>query len=47
MIAQEYWHLFLETGAPEAYISYARALRMEEAHVSYHTGTGATGNGLQ
>ncbi len=46
MISQEYWRLFLETGAPEAYISYARALRMEEEHVPDHTGTGAAGNGL-
>ena len=38
MDASEYWQLFLETGAPEAYVMYARALKVEEIYVSeYHS----------
>lgn len=33
MNACDYWNLFLETGAPEAYLSYMHALRMEKSHV--------------
>jgi len=47
MNAMEYWHLFLETGAPEAYLSYTRALKMEADHVSQDPGPGITGHGLQ
>lgn len=34
MNAVKYWELFLATGAPEAYLLYNRAKRMEQAHVS-------------
>lgn len=34
MNAAEYWQLFLETGAPEAYMSYSNARKKEEQHVS-------------
>ncbi len=47
MNAADYWHIFMETGAPEAYIAYARALKMEENHVPEDPGTGAAGHGLQ
>ena len=30
MDAEFYWALFLETGAPECYLLYRRALRAEE-----------------
>ena len=30
MIAELYWKLFLETGAPEIYLLYRKALREEE-----------------
>lgn len=47
MDAKSYWQLFLDTGAPEMYLLYSRALKSEERHVFDHTGTGAEGNGLQ
>ena len=47
MRAMDYWNIFLETGAPEAYLLYSRALKMEAADVSKYTGLGVTGNGLQ
>lgn len=47
MNAMDYWKIFMETGAPEAYLSYTQALKMEENHVSDHQGTGAQGHGLQ
>ena len=47
MNANDYWKLFLETGAPEAYLSYAKALKLEKTYVSDHQGIGSAGNGLQ
>lgn len=47
MRAQDYWNLFLETGAPEAYLSYSRALKMEETYVSDDAGSGSSGYRLQ
>ncbi len=47
MNAADYWNIFMDTGAPEAYMAYTRALRMEESHVSDDQGTGASGHGLQ
>ena len=47
MRSQDYWNLFMETGAPEAYLSYTRALKMEQTYVFDNTGSGAAGNGLQ
>ncbi len=47
MDASDYWRLFLETGAPEMYLMYSRALKMEAGNVSDHTGPGAAGHGLQ
>ena len=47
MDANQIWHLFLETGAPEMYLFYQRALRMEKPHVFDHTGTGAESSRLQ
>lgn len=47
MNAQELWQVFLETGAPEAYLFYNKALRMENSHVPDDTGAGAAGHGLQ
>lgn len=41
MQAQDYWNLFLETGAPEVYVMYNQARRMEEADVSDYQGSGA------
>lgn len=47
MQAQDYWKIFLETGAPEVYVMYNQARRMEEGNVSDHQGPGITGLGLQ
>lgn len=47
MNAMDYWRIFMETGAPEAYLSYTRALKMEANHVPENPGTGTAGNGLQ
>ena len=47
MDAKDYWQIFLETGAPEAYLMYTKALKMEADHVFDHTGAGAAGHGLQ
>lgn len=38
MNAQDYWQLFLETGAPEAYMMYSKSLRLEEQHVYDNSG---------
>lgn len=38
MNAADYWHLFMETGAPEAYLLYSMALKMEGNHVSDDSG---------
>ena len=47
MNAQDYWQLFLETGVPEYYVLYSKAMKMEAGHVSDDSGVGAAGHGLQ
>lgn len=47
MKAQDYWQMFMETGAPEAYLLYTTAMRMEAQNVPDSTGAGAAGHGLQ
>ena len=47
MKANDYWNIFMETGAPEAYLLYSRALKMEAMDVFDDTGTGAESHGLQ
>ena len=47
MNAMDYWNLFLETGAPEAYLMYSKTLKLEERHVYDHPGHCPQGNGLQ
>ena len=47
MNAQDFWNIFLETGAPEVYLLYTKALKMEEKHVFDDTGIGSSGHGLQ
>ena len=47
MTAKDYWKLFMENGAPEVYLLYQQALKMEGGHVSDHEGLGLEGNGLQ
>ena len=43
----DYWQLFLETGVPEYYLLYSKAIKMEARDVPDDTGAGAEGNGLQ
>lgn len=47
MEAKDYWQMFLETGAPEAYLMYTKALKLEANHVFNGEGPGAAGHGLQ
>ena len=47
MNAQDYWTMFLETGAPELYLLFNQARKMEGKHVSDNTGPGTEGLGLQ
>ena len=48
MMKDALWQLFLETGAPEAYLLYkTQAKRTEDAHVSDNQSTGSAGHGLQ
>ena len=47
MRSQDYWQLFVETGAPEAYILYSQRLKMEERNVFDNPGHCPQSNGLQ
>ena len=47
MNAEAFWQLFLETGAPEAYMLYNKARRMESSHVFDNSGISPSGHGLQ
>ena len=33
MESKEYWKLFMDTGAPEMYLLYAKQLKAEDNHV--------------
>lgn len=46
MNAKAYWQLFLDTGAPEMYLLYSKALKAEGTNVFEDPGVGAQGNGL-
>lgn len=47
MKAKDYWNIFLETGAPEMYLLYSKALKMEATDVLDDPGAGTAGHGLQ
>lgn len=47
MKANDYWKLFLDTGAPEIYMMYQQALKMEANHVFDNSGAGASDRRLQ
>lgn len=47
MNAMDYWQLFLETGAPEAYLLYSKQMKMEENHVLDDSGYRPQSYGLQ
>ena len=46
MNATDYWNFFMETGAPEYYLLYQNALKMEGNHVLDDTGYRTQGYGL-
>ena len=45
--AADYWKFFMETGAPEYYLLYHNALKMEGNYVFDNSGHCAQGYGLQ
>lgn len=47
MDAKQIWQLFMDTGAPEMYLLYQKARRMEEPNVFEGSGTGAADYTLQ
>ena len=47
MKSQDFWQIFLETGAPEAYLLYSKALKMKANHVPDDSGVSASCHGLQ
>lgn len=47
MNAMDYWQLFLETGAPEAYLMYSKQLKSEAAYVFDDPGSRPESNRLQ
>ena len=47
MNAADYWNFFLETGVPEYYLLYQKALKMEANHVPNDSGHFSPGHGLQ
>ena len=47
MNAMDYWQLFLETGAPEAYLMYSKQLKSEATHVLDDPGHRPESHGLQ
>lgn len=47
MTSQDYWQVFLETGAPEMYLLFNNARKMEINNVLDNPGLGASGHSLQ
>ena len=47
MNATDYWNFFVETGVPEYYLLYQKALKMEANHVPNDSGYCSPGYGLQ
>lgn len=47
MRAEDFWDLFLDTGAPEIYMLYIASRNQREDHVSNDSGNRSPGNGLQ
>ena len=47
MNAKDLWQLFLETGAPEAYLMYSKQLKSEAANVYNDPGRCPESHGLQ
>ena len=47
MDSQMMWQMFLETGAPEMYLLYSKARKMEDTNVFDDSGVSASDNCLQ
>ena len=47
MKSMDYWQLFLETGAPEAYLMYSKQLKSEANYVYDDSGHRLENHGLQ
>ena len=47
MESQDYWKLFMDTGAPEMYLLYHHARKTESNNVFNDSGTGSAGSKLQ
>ena len=47
MHAVDYWQLFLETGAPEAYLLYQKERKLEGTYVPHDSGHCPESHGLQ
>ena len=47
MNASDYWSLFAQTGSPEAYMMYARQLKLEEGNAPDDPSPRPAGYGLQ
>ena len=45
--ASDYWTLFAQTGSPEAYMLYAKQLKMEEGNAPEDPSPRPAGYGLQ
>ena len=46
MTSRDYWQMFLETGAPEMYLLFYIARKMEIQDVPDNAGPGVTGHNL-
>ena len=47
MNAQFFWNVFMQTGAPEAYLLYSKAKHGEDVYVPDHQSSGAAGEGIR
>lgn len=47
MVSTDYWRLFLETGAPEFYLLYNNARKMEKSYVFDNSRLGTSGYNIQ
>ncbi len=47
MQAKDYWNLFMDTGAPELFLCYTTARKLEERNVSKGQVPCAEGNSVQ
>ena len=46
MTSQDYWQMFLQTGAPEIYLLFNNARKMEKTNVLDDQGPGTAGHSL-